>query len=278
MFIGRPFYPVAEDGQSRQMGYDLTFILGEGETIIAVGTAVLTCVQGTDSALELNPAARFLGSAQFSGTQISQAVSFNDSANVLAGNLYTLTIPAATSFGQIIGVWTYLPLEIGFGFVPLVGGDFSSDFSSDFTGGAAPPGTGVILSVPPRKFILPTPGGYALQYFPTVDQGETRLFGFDISSALSPHETITSATFSLTLLSGTDETIAEANEAYFFGPPTITGGVVQQLVAFPRPLPYLLNNLYALGMSATTSLNQQIPGWARVSIGSNRAAIGVAVA
>jgi len=256
MFIGRPFYPVAEDGQTRQLGYDLASTLSEGEIIIGVGTAVLTCVQGADSALSRDPSARFSGLAQFSGTQISQAVSFNDATNALAGNLYTLMVPAATSFGQILGVWAYLRVEIGFG-VPIVPG-MPPPASSEI----------VILPTPPQKFILPTVGGYAGQDFPTVDQGETRLFGFDISSALSPQETITAATFTLTLLSGTDETIAGASEANFFGPPTITGGVVQQLVAFPQPLPYLLNNLYALGMSATTSFNQQILAWGRVTIGS----------
>lgn len=254
MYVGQAF-PIGQDGETRVRGFDLAATLAPGETIVSVGSAALACVAGTDAALGLDPLVHFIGSPEFLGTQIFQCVSFYDPQASLVGNIYTLAIAATTSLGQTIIPWAQLQLERGFG-IPVVPS-------------AEPPSSAeiILLPTPGPAFVLPTQGGYALQDFPTIDPGETRLVGFDLSSALSPGETISTATFILTVLSGVDVAVNGTPGTYQIGSPIIGGGIVQQMLAWPATLPDLGGNLYALSVSASTSFNQQLLAWARINIG-----------
>src|SRR5271166_2554380 len=267
MYVGQAF-PIGQDGETRVRGFDLAATLAPGETIVSVGSAALASVAGTDAALGLNPLARFIGTPEFSGTQIFQWVSFYDPQASLVGNVYTLAIAATTSLGQTIIPWAQLQLERGFGIPvePSAGSPSSAEIilvptAHDLLWQA------MWLPTPAPAFVLPTQGGYALQDFPTIDPGETRLVGFDLSSALSPGETISTATFILTVLSGGDVAVNGTPGTYQIGSPIIGGGIVQQMLAWPATLPDLGGNLYALSVSASTSFNQQLLAWARINIG-----------
>jgi len=253
MYVGRDF-DSAQDGETRVRGYDLAKTLSSGEAITVV-TSKLVLVDGVDEQLDLDQTARFIGGPEFSGTQVFQACSFNDPFNVLAENTYRLGISATTSLGQVIMPWAELELERVFG-VPSAPS-------------LPPPANAeiVLLPAPRTKSVLPVTAGYALQDFPTVDQGETRLLGFDVSSALSPSETISGAAFFLTLIGGQDTTLNGNPTTYFNGVPSVSGAVAQQMVAIPTPAQSLTGNIYALSASISTSFNQQIAIWARVNIG-----------
>ncbi len=254
MYIGRDF-PSVEDGASRILGFDLAGTLANTEIITSIVTTTLALLDGLDPALDLDPNARFIGTTSWLGTNTTQGVSFADATNVLAGNVYKLTTAAATSRGQVIAPWARIVLQAGHGYPSVP------------TGG--PPNTAqvTILPVSSPKFTLPSSGGYAGQDFPTINQGETRFFGFDLSPALSVTEEITSASFALTVEEGDDPIIAGNPAAYLSGSSVTMSGTIEQLIAWPVPLPVLTGSIYVLNVVALTNFNQAIEAWARITIG-----------
>lgn len=253
MFIGQPF-PVIEDGSSRALGFDLTATLVLGETLLS-SIAALVCLEGEDAALSLNPAARFLATPQISGAVVTQGTSFNDPEELVAGNLYALSLAATTSLGQVISPWARFSVAEGYG------------ASVAAVSGPTAAAQVIVLPTPGPKFIVPVLSGYAGQDFPVATPGEKRLYGFDFSPALSPNEIVRGAAASLTLDIGTDAALAANGSLYFAAAPQISGAVVQQMVAWPSILPSLAGNTYVLGISIVTAFNQFIAAWSRITIG-----------
>lgn len=253
MFIGRAF-PTFEDGQSRVLGFDLGNFLATGETISAA-TATLICVSGVDQLLAQNPAARFAGDVLISGTVVTQGIVFSDPLRELVGNVYSLTIATTTSIGQIVLPWSRFAITQGYGIPQSVASP------SD-------PAQIIVLPTPALKLTLAALGGYAEQNFAIADAGEVLLYGFDFSSALSPNETIIAASPSLNCSYGTDAPLALNPNARFVGAPQIKGSVVQQMVAWPSPLPIVEGNAYVLGLAISTAFNQAVSAWSRIAIGS----------
>lgn len=256
MYAGIDF-PDFEDGATKLLGFDLGLVLdlADGEIITAL-TSTLICIEGTDAALALDPDARFSGNASILGGPIMQGLVFDDAVGDLIGNAYAFGFYATTNLGQIFAPWAQFWIGEGYG-IPIVPT-------------AAPLAnlTSFLIFPSFQKTVLSSLGDYAGQDFPMVDQGERWLYGFDLSPALSVGEHITSVTFALTLVSGTDTAVSNNPAARFIGPPVISGATVKQLTAWPQPLPDLTGNIYILNATARTSFNQSIPTWSRVAISS----------
>lgn len=252
MYAGRNF-PEFEDGATRILGFDLSRTLQSGETISSVKSA-LTCIDGTDVPLSLSPTARFVGSPAFSGSRVTQGIVFNDAPGSLIGNTYTLIFYVTTSLGQVIAPWARFALGQGYGYPALPP--------------VAPSSTGQIIVLPigVPKILLSSLGNYAEQDYPVADQGETWLYGFDLSPALSPGELITTVTFALSRQSGTDVAVDNSSTARFSGPALISGNAAQRLTVWPLPAPTLGGNIYVLNAIALTSFSQSISTWARITI------------
>ena len=259
MYIGRDL-PNVEAGSTRLFGYDLSATLADGETISSV-TAAMTLLSGTDKTLLNDPAARFNGNPSISGAVVTQGCVWVDLINPLVGNTYRLSIAASTTLGQVIIPWGRVLIQAGYGVPQLP------------TNMPPPAAQIVVLPAPGPKFTLPADGGYAGQDFPVADQGEARLYGFDISPTLSPGEVIQTASFSL--LSELDQdgvpfdsVIANNPLAYFPGSAILSPGAAQQMIAWPVPIPPLVGNSYILSLAARTSFNQAIETWSRIGVES----------
>lgn len=91
---------------------------------------------------------------------------------------------------------------------------------------------------------------------PKLPAGQ-EIFAFDFVKALSTGETITSASWAVTVLSGTDA----AASTMASGPVTIAGSKVSQLI---------INGVsgvrYLIECIATTSLTQRIPAYASLYV------------
>lgn len=256
MFIGRAF-PTFQDNSQRLLGFDLAAALQPGE-IPELALPFLTCVYGSDPQLALDPNARFVGDTggpcEINGTQVAQGLVFNDPTEALVGNRYAFGIAATTQLLQTFRPWAYFTLEPGTTVL-------------SFPGIVSNAAQVISLPTPGPKFTLPTLGGYADQGFPTANQGEQLLYGFDFSPALSPGETIGAAQAALSLLAGTDAVVSGNPLAYFVGQPVIAGNICQQMIAWPTTAPPLGGNLYRLDLVAKTSFNQAIATWSTINIG-----------
>jgi hypothetical protein len=257
MYIGRDL-PGAEDGATRLLGYDISATLASGETISGV-TSSLALLYGSDLAVQNNPQARFVGNPATSGSDVTQACAFIDPLGSLVGNVYRLSLAATTSLGQVIIPWARITIQVGYG------------IAAQITNMPPLKAQIIVLPSPGPKFTVPTLGGYAGQDLPVADQGEARLYGFDLSPALSAGEIVQSAAFAL--ISEFDQdglppdlVIANNPSAYFAGSSIISGSVAQQMVAWPFAVPPIVGNAYILSLVATTSFNQAIETWSRVVI------------
>ena len=125
----------------------------------------------------------------------------------------------------------------------------------------------ITLTAAPLFYTLPTlTGGYVGQDLPAANQGEQINYGFDFSPALSPGETIASAQLFLSLIDGIDAAVTASPTAYAVSGPSISGGVVTQMLAWPGGAG-LVGNIYGFQLTAVTSFNQSLPAWARIRIG-----------
>lgn len=253
--FAKQLLPRVSDNSARIFGFDLSPFLAGGETLFSAGASLMVVV-GADVPLALNQNIRFLGSAAINGTTVFQEVIFSDPTQTLVGNVYRLSIGVTTSLGQKPVPWSQFGIDASFLTPPLPSGAPSSSAQI------------YIIPVPVLKFTIPASGIYAEQDFPTADCGETLLYGFDLSPSLSPGETIASATSGLFLNAGTDAEIEANSNAYSVGTPTISGSVIQQMIAWPTPIVAIYGNSYVLGMTATTSFGQMLPVWTRIAIGT----------
>ena len=248
-YAGRD-YPPFEDQAGRILVVDLANLLASGETITAV-TSRLRTLSGTDDL----PALHLPVAPQSSGSVVSQLTVFDDPAAALVGNEYALSFAATTSAGQVFGPWARFEIAPGFGVTTYPGGSPTAGAQS------------IILTAAPLSYILPTlMGGYVGQDFPVANQGEKLAYGFDFAPALSPGETIASASAFLALLEGTDAAVTASPTAHNSGAAAIAGSVVTQLLAWPGGSA-LVGNVYALNLTAVTSANQSLAANARVTIG-----------
>jgi hypothetical protein len=101
---------------------------------------------------------------------------------------------------------------------------------------------------------------------PNIEYGATRFLGYDLSATLAIGEIISSATSSMILLQGDDTPVRNNPQVHFSGNPSILGTDITQACVFLDPTGVLVGNVYALLISATTSFNQIIVPWARISI------------
>jgi hypothetical protein len=259
MYAGRDFDPI--DNNSGQIyGFDLAATLPP-DTGITAAQANVILESGTDD----TPASHLIGETEVSGASVTQMLFWGDPPTHFVGNKYVFYVVARTNAGEIIIPWARIAVEKGFG-------------ASAFTGAASPLAANVfVIPMPAPLFTLPSLGGYSLQDFPDIDQGERRICGLDFASLLSPGEDVVNANVSLTVITGSDPTVAQNPMAYFPSSPTFSGAVVQQLIAIP-PLATLLSMVpqypdlrgvvYAFAISARTSFGQAINAWSRLRIRS----------
>lgn len=102
---------------------------------------------------------------------------------------------------------------------------------------------------------------YVNQDFSAMDVNEVRTLAFDMTPALGVGETISSVTFVMGLVSGTDP--APANRLN--GNPSISGNVVSQSITMVGAT---YGNVYTLQALVTTTLNQTLSAWAKVNVQS----------
>ena len=80
-------------GETRTIGWNFAEDLASGETIISVSTTAITVHRGTDS----SPGSVLAGSAAFSGSTVSQAITAG-----VSGVTYLLVLIATTSLGNVL--------------------------------------------------------------------------------------------------------------------------------------------------------------------------------
>jgi hypothetical protein len=264
-----------EDSTARIFGFDLADSLTSGEAIASVTSAIV--MWKGNVADDPTPAVHLIGVPQFSGTKVSQLVSWvgavgspsqlpGDPLGILIGNIYALQFGAATNQSQVILPWARITIDKNYG--PNIA----------YADGSAPSTAEIVtLPTPALNYILPTLGDHAQQDFPAIDQGEQRLFGFDFSPILSPNETILMAAALLIVESGDDAAVILDPLARFVGMPAISGSIAQQMIGLPpSPLlvpsdpefPDLRGVTYILSMAVTTSSSQAIGTWARLRVGA----------
>lgn len=254
MYIGRSF-PSLESNSQRILGYDLSVVLQPGE-IPELALSTLICTYGSDMALALDPTARFAGTAQISGPQVTQGIIVDDPTEALVGNQYSLLIAVTTSLVQTFIPWAYFSVEQG------------APPPQAFPGApSAASAQIIVLPTPGPNYTVPALSGFADHDWPTAVPGEQLLYGLDFSAALSPGETVGAAYASLSLLTGVDPVIQANPTAYSVGSPVVSGPAVQQMLAWPTSPPSLAGNAYRLDILAQTSFNQSISAWSRIAIG-----------
>jgi hypothetical protein len=138
---------------------------------------------------------------------------------------------------------------------------------TSYAGGTPPAATtSLILPAPFLDYTVPTLlGAYSGVDFPTVNQSEALFFGLDFSPALSPGETISSASSYLALFSGTDTAVLNDPHAYDSGSIVIVGPIVQRKLAWPGGSA-LTGNVYVLALTAVTSAHQSLAAKARINV------------
>jgi len=107
---------------------------------------------------------------------------------------------------------------------------------------------------------------YAGRDFPVIEDGASRILGYDLSATLSQDEIITAVSAQLRLTSGRDDALALDPVARFFGAASFLGNAVTQGVSFADATNMLAGNVDEFGLVAATSLNQVIASWARISL------------
>lgn len=248
MYIGQNF-PAAQDQSARILGFDLANLLASGETVSAI-TSRLRLVSGTDPL----PGKLLPVPPQFSGAQVSQLVVLDDAIEALVGNVYALSFAVSTSAGQIMGPWSRFKVSPGYGVTTYPGGSPPASAQS------------IILTASPLYYTLPTlMGGYVGQNLPNANQGERLSYGLDFAPALSPGETISSASSFLALRDGIDAAVTASPSAYDSGPVAISGSTVSRMLAWPGGSA-LVGNVYGLSLAAVTSSNQSLTAWSRITI------------
>ncbi len=248
MYIGRDFPPF-ENQSARLLGFDLANLLEDGEAITAVTSRLRVMVPADDPL----PADHLPVSPQFDGSLVNQLVSFNDPQDLLLGNTYSLIFTVTTT-DRVLLPWARFQIIQGYGITAYPGGSPAADATS------------LILPAPHLDYTVPTLlGGYAGVDFPTATQGETLLYGFDFSPALSPGETIDSAAAYLALFSGDDDAVLNDPNVYDSGSPVITDAVVQQKLVWPGGVA-LTANVYVLQLTAVTSEHQSLAAKARINV------------
>ncbi len=259
MYAGRDFNPVdANTGQI--FGYDLAATLPAGSSVVAAQSGMIL-EYGFDDI----PRSHLIGSPEVTPTSITQMLFFGNPPSHFAGNKYVFYVIARTDIAEVIIPWARIAVEKGFG-------------DSAFIGAASPLAANVfVIPMPGPLFTLPSFGGFSLQDLPDMDQGEARVCGLDFSPLLSPGEDVANGNVSLTVISGTDATVAQNPVAYFSGSPTFSGSVVQQLVVIPPiasllgmppQVPDLRGVTYAFAISARTTFGQAINAWSRLRVRS----------
>lgn len=248
MYLGRDFPPF-ENQSARILGADVSNVLAVGETITRV-TSRLRTLSGADAL----PANHLPVPPQSFGAVVSQLVSFNDPTDLYLGNTYALTFSVVTSAGRTLLPWARLNIAQGFGI-------------SAYPGGAPTAGAqSITLPTQAPYFVLPTAlGGYIGQDLPPANQTETLSYGYDFEPALSPGETILSASAYLAILDGVDPAVLGDPSVYSVGSPLIDGSQVTQMLKWPGA-PDLTANVYGLNIVAVTSANQALNAWARIVI------------
>lgn len=101
---------------------------------------------------------------------------------------------------------------------------------------------------------------YAGQDFSPTGIGSIELFSFDYVNLLASGETISSATWTATLSSGTDD----SPNSIVSGSATISGSVVTQLIDLTDTAQVINANAYLLTCAAETSLGQTLLIWAHL--------------
>jgi hypothetical protein len=260
MYVGRDFDPI--DNNSGQIyGFDLSATLTSGSNIIAVQSKLIL-----ESGFDDTPETHLVGAPEAVSPMVTQMLFWGGTpANQFIGNTYVFFIAGRTNLGEVIIPWGRISVQRGYG-------------SSAFVGSASPLAANVFVIPVPRPLLtLPSLGGYALQDFPDMDQGEHRLLGFDFAGLLSPGEDVVNANVALTTITGNDPIIDQNPTAYFAGSPILSGSVVQQLVAIPPlanllgappQVPDLRGVVYALSISGRSSYGQAISTWSRLRVRS----------
>lgn len=248
MYIGRAFPPF-ENQSARLLGFDMANLLQTGETITAV-TSRLRIANPADDNL---PATHLPVGPQANDTLVNQLVSFNDPADMLLGNVYSLVLTVTTT-DRILTPWARFQIIQGYGVTGYPGGSPAASALS------------LVLPAPYLDYTVPILlGGYCGVDFPTANQSEALFYGMNFSPALSPGETITSATSYLALFSGDDNAVLNNPQAYDSGSPVITDAVVQQKLVWPGGSA-LTANVYVLQLTAVTSNNQSLAAKARINV------------
>lgn len=249
MYIGRDF-PGFENQSARILGFDMANLLRADETIAAVTSRLRVL----DPADDPTPADHLPVVPQFDGTLVNQLVSFNDPTDTRLGVVYALSFNVTTSLARIMTPWARLRIVQGYGITTYPGGSPPASAAS------------VTLPAPYLDYTVPTLlGGYAGVDFPTANQSEALFYGFDFSPALSPGETIVSATSYLGLFSGIDTAVLNDPQAYDTGSIEIDGPLVERMLTWPGGSS-LTGNTYVLQLTAVTSKNQSLAAKARINV------------
>lgn len=249
MYIGRDFPPF-ENQSARILGFDMANLLRADETIAAVTSRLRVL----DPADDPTPADHLPVGPQFDGALVNQLVSFNDPTDTRLGVVYALGFNVTTSLARIMTPWARFQIIQGYGITTYPGGSPPASAKS------------LIMPAPSYDYRVPTLlGGYAGVDFPTANQSEALFYGFDFSPALSPGETIDSATSYLGVFSGDDIAVANDPQVYDTGSIQIDGPVVERMLTWPGGST-LTGNAYVLQLTAVTSKHQSLAAKARIIV------------
>ncbi len=248
MFIGRDFPPF-QNQSARLLGFNMVNLLQAGETI----TAITSRLRISDPALDNLPATHITVAPTFSGSLVNQMVSFDDPADYLLGNVYALSFNVTTT-SRLMTPWSRFQIIQGYGVTTTP--DTPAPASA----------TSLILPAPFYDYTLPVLlGAYVGVDFPSANQSEALFYGFDFSAALSPYETIDSASSFLALYSGEDDAVLASPHAYDSGSIVIEGPIVRRKLVWPGGSS-LTANTYVLQLTAVTNYNQSLAAKAKINI------------